>query len=77
MYVLPRPFADPNLDSFYQAPVSLAGALQEYLDDPNFEQNRLEYRANGRSADKAAKTNGAETKRMDIRYILICSGLTP
>ncbi|KAG9223666.1 hypothetical protein CCMSSC00406_0008549 [Pleurotus cornucopiae] len=49
----------PNLK---HAPVSLAGALQEYLDDPNFEQNRLEYRANGRSADKAAKTNGAETK---------------
>ncbi|KAF9499345.1 ANTH-domain-containing protein [Pleurotus eryngii] len=46
----------PNLK---HAPVSLAGALQEYLDDPNFEQNRLEYRANGRSADKAAKTNAS------------------
>ena len=24
----------------------MAGALQEYLDDPNFEQNRVEYKAN-------------------------------
>jgi hypothetical protein len=30
--------------SIYQAPVSLAEALQEYLVDPNFEQNRLEYK---------------------------------
>lgn len=30
----------------FQAPVSLATALQEYIDDPNFEKNRLEYRAN-------------------------------
>ncbi|KAJ7754263.1 hypothetical protein DFH07DRAFT_959965 [Mycena maculata] len=33
----------PNLK---HAPVSLAGALQEYLDDPAFEQNRIEYRTN-------------------------------
>jgi phosphatidylinositol-binding clathrin assembly protein len=32
--------------------VSLAGALEEYLKDPNFEQNRLEYRANKLAADK-------------------------
>ncbi|KAJ7625652.1 ANTH domain-containing protein [Roridomyces roridus] len=33
----------PNLK---HAPVSLAGALQEYLNDPAFEQNRIEYRTN-------------------------------
>ncbi|EAU90322.2 ENTH domain-containing protein [Coprinopsis cinerea okayama7 len=42
----------PNLK---HAPVSLAGALQEYLDDPNFEQNRLEYRANKKASDEASK----------------------
>lgn len=43
-----------------QAPVSLAGALQEYLDDPNFEQNRIEYRANKDAAERGngKKTNG-------------------
>lgn len=35
-----------------QAPVSLAGALQEYLEDPNFEQNRIEYKTTKESADK-------------------------
>ncbi|KAI5894683.1 ANTH-domain-containing protein [Schizophyllum commune H4-8] len=39
----------PNLK---HAPVSLASALQEYLDDPNFEQNRIEYRANKEAVDK-------------------------
>lgn len=42
----------PNLK---HAPVSLAGALQEYLDDPNFEQNRIEYRTNKEAADKGFK----------------------
>ncbi|KAF7310065.1 ENTH domain-containing protein [Mycena indigotica] len=46
----------PNLK---HAPVSLAGALQEYLDDPAFEQNRIEYKTNkeavkrGRNAAKS------------------------
>ncbi|KAL0955275.1 hypothetical protein HGRIS_004165 [Hohenbuehelia grisea] len=49
----------PNLK---HAPVSLAGALQEYLDDPNFEQNRLEYKANKRAADgKPPKPTPAKT----------------
>ncbi|KAH6916038.1 ENTH domain-containing protein [Coprinopsis sp. MPI-PUGE-AT-0042] len=42
----------PNLK---HAPVSLAGALQEYLDDPNFEDNRLEYKSNKKASDKASK----------------------
>ncbi|KAG1850701.1 ANTH domain-containing protein [Suillus subluteus] len=37
------------------APVSLAGALQEYLNDPNFEQNRIEYRTNKEAADRNGK----------------------
>ncbi|KAH8832903.1 ANTH-domain-containing protein [Flagelloscypha sp. PMI_526] len=43
----------PNLR---HAPVSLAGALQDYLDDPNFEQNRIEYKLNKDSADKSRKS---------------------
>lgn len=38
-----------------QAPVSLAGALQEYLDDPMFEQNRIEYKTNKEAAKRAGK----------------------
>ncbi|KAG1831380.1 ANTH domain-containing protein [Suillus variegatus] len=37
------------------APVSLAGALQEYLNDPNFEQNRIEYRTNKEAVDRNGK----------------------
>ncbi|TEB36727.1 ANTH-domain-containing protein [Coprinellus micaceus] len=42
----------PNLK---HAPVSLAGALQEYLDDPNFEDNRLEYRENKKASENSAR----------------------
>ncbi|KAG6833228.1 hypothetical protein H0H87_009849 [Tephrocybe sp. NHM501043] len=42
----------PNLK---HAPVSLAGALQEYLEDPGFEQNRIEYKASKDAADKGLK----------------------
>ncbi|OJA15371.1 hypothetical protein AZE42_12816, partial [Rhizopogon vesiculosus] len=38
----------PNLK---YAPVSLSGALQEYLNDPYFEQNRIEYMKNKESAE--------------------------
>lgn len=34
-----------------QAPLSLAKALDEYLHDPNFEQNRIEYKTNKALAD--------------------------
>lgn len=34
-----------------QAPISLVKALEEYLNDPNFEQNRLEYKQNMGAAD--------------------------
>ncbi|KAG2141245.1 ANTH domain-containing protein [Suillus clintonianus] len=38
------------------APVLLAGALQEYLNDPNFEQNRIEYRTNKEAADRSGRS---------------------
>ncbi|KAG8822596.1 hypothetical protein FRC17_009507 [Serendipita sp. 399] len=38
----------PNLR---HAPTRLAGALEEYLRDPNFEQNRIEYKTNKALAD--------------------------
>lgn len=37
-----------------QAPVGLVSSLEEYLNDPNFEKNRAEYRENKRIADGGA-----------------------
>lgn len=45
-----------NIPNMKHAPVSLAGALKEYLDDPNFEQNRIEYRLQKELAEKNAKS---------------------
>lgn len=36
--------------------MSLAGSLEEYLNDPNFEQNRIEYKTNKEIADRNAKS---------------------
>ncbi|EIN09626.1 ANTH-domain-containing protein [Punctularia strigosozonata HHB-11173 SS5] len=44
-----------QIPNMRHAPVSLAGSLQEYLDDPNFEQNRIEYKLAKENADKNAK----------------------
>ncbi|KAI0272318.1 ANTH domain-containing protein [Gloeopeniophorella convolvens] len=49
----------PNLK---HAPVSLVGALEEYINDPNFEQNRIEYKANKDAADKGLR-NGRSTPK--------------
>lgn len=38
-----------------QAPVSLASSLEEYLNDPNFEQNRIEYKTQKEAAERNAK----------------------
>lgn len=35
--------------------MSLAGSLEEYLNDPNFEQNRIEYKTNKEIADRDAR----------------------
>lgn len=40
-----------NIPNLRHAPVSLAGSLEEYLNDPNFETNRQEYRESKRVAD--------------------------
>ncbi|KAJ7117530.1 hypothetical protein C8R44DRAFT_879096 [Mycena epipterygia] len=37
---------DVAAQNLKHAPVSLASVLQKYLDDPAFEQNRIEYRTN-------------------------------
>ncbi|KAH9975672.1 ANTH domain-containing protein [Lactifluus volemus] len=52
----------PNLK---HAPVSLVGALEEYLNDPNFEQNRIEYKANRDAADKSLKNGRSVAKKAD------------
>jgi hypothetical protein len=48
--------------SICQAPVSLAGALQEYLDDPNFEQNRIEYKTAKMASERNGKNPASKTK---------------
>ncbi|EGG10529.1 uncharacterized protein MELLADRAFT_47066 [Melampsora larici-populina 98AG31] len=40
-----------NIPNLRHAPVSLAGSLEEYLNDPNFETNRAEYKESKRIAD--------------------------
>lgn len=41
-----------------QAPVSLVSSLEEYLKDPHFEQNRIEYRANKDASEKVGRNGG-------------------
>lgn len=57
-----------------QAPVSLAGALQEYLNDPNFEQNRIEYKANKAAVEKSERSgsqpDASTAKKAEIRMSL-------
>ncbi|EJU03522.1 ANTH-domain-containing protein, partial [Dacryopinax primogenitus] len=50
----------PNLK---HAPVSLAGALEEYLNDPNFEQNRLEYKLNKDISDGKAPAKPLQSQK--------------
>ena len=54
MYVLISQFLPADLTSG-QAPVSLASSLEEYLNDPNFEQNRIEYKTQKEAAERNAK----------------------
>lgn len=41
--------------------MSLVGSLEEYLNDPHFEQNRIEYKANKEASQKPAR-NGGESR---------------
>ncbi|KAK7056263.1 hypothetical protein VNI00_002816 [Paramarasmius palmivorus] len=52
----------PNLK---HAPVSLAGALEEYLNDPNFEQNRIEYKTNKEASERAMRNGTKKAARKD------------
>ncbi|KAL4066001.1 ANTH domain-containing protein [Scleroderma citrinum] len=48
----------PNLK---HAPVSLVSSLEEYLNDPNFEQNRIEYKATKAAADTNERASSPES----------------
>ncbi|KAG9001497.1 hypothetical protein FRB94_006561 [Tulasnella sp. JGI-2019a] len=50
------------IPSLKHAPVSLAGSLEEYLQDPNFEQNRIEYKTNKETADKNLRAGKRSVK---------------
>lgn len=65
-----------HLSSFFarlQAPVSLVAALQEYLDDPNFEENRSEYKQNKDVADGKSKppVKKAEPSKRESPVLLL------
>ena len=47
--------------------MSLAGALEEYLNDPNFEQNRIEYKTNKEIADRNVK-NGVKPSSKVVEF---------
>ncbi|KAH9967106.1 ANTH domain-containing protein, partial [Russula compacta] len=53
------------IPSLKHAPVSLVGSLEEYLNDPNFEQNRIEYKANKDTADKNLRNGRTTTKKAE------------
>ena len=53
------------------------GSLEEYLNDPNFEQNRVEYKANKDSADKALKNGRANPKKVEKGKWFNLLGRTP
>lgn len=58
--------------------MSLVSALEEYLNDPNFEQNRIEYKTNKALADKGArdgskpqgKSNGKEKGTSFLTFLV-------
>jgi hypothetical protein len=53
------------IPSLKHAPVSLVGSLEEYLNDPNFEQNRIEYKANKDAADRNLKNGRSVLKKAE------------
>ncbi|KAF8493258.1 ANTH domain-containing protein [Russula emetica] len=54
------------IPSLKHAPVSLVAALEQYLNDPNFEQNRIEYKANKDAADRSLKNGRSVLKKAEI-----------
>ena len=62
--------------------MSLVSSLEEYLNDPHFEQNRIEYKANKETTEKTTKNGGKSrgvTKKLaepsefvSTPYITVC-----
>lgn len=63
-----------NIPNLRHAPVSLAGSLEEYLNDPNFEANRAEYKESKRIADGKPPPNKPASSR-EFLYLLFGSEL--
>ena len=42
--------------------MSLVNSLEEYLNDPHFEQNRIEYKANKEAVRSGGKSRGVTKK---------------
>ena len=62
------PTAKLSSNPWSQAPVSLLKSLEEYLNDPHFEQNRIEYKASKVAVDKSMRNGGKSrgvTKKLD------------
>ena len=60
-----------------QAPVSLASSLQEYLNDPNFEQNRVEYKASKGAVDRNPQDRNRAPSAQVPRGIVSVNHLHP
>lgn len=45
--------------------MALAGSVEEYLCDPNFDQNRMEYKANKEEADRDWHKGKRSAKRTE------------
>ena len=65
-----------------KAPLSLAKALDEYLHDPNFEQNRIEYKTNKALADgtipnKSKPESGQLSSASTLRALSFTVNLAP
>lgn len=52
-----------NIPNLKHAPTSLAGALEEYLNDENFEENRITYKENRRVAEGGTPAPKKEEKK--------------
>jgi len=58
--------------------VSLVNSLEEYLKDPHFEQNRIEYKASKEAARNGGKSRGVTKKLAEpsefisISHITVC-----
>lgn len=51
--------------------MSLAGALQEYLDDKDFEKNRLEYKTNKAATERGSQPPDAKSRSKGTYPLLV------